>query len=202
MSNGHGLLPRGALYVGERREAWQDHSFQRLVLGVVIGSGKLGLLLAQVLDAYGADVHVIGRNRLQLGLVKRLGLRNTINIKQEDWKKAVYNATNGVGARIVAESTGNPDGLNMALEIVRSGGVIAIKSMHGMPVQIDPTQLVDREITIYGSSRGDFQKAIDMLSKGRIEVKQLVSRQFKLEDGAKAFEYASQPGVNKVIVNI
>jgi alcohol dehydrogenase len=169
---------------------------------IVIGSGKLGILLAQVLDVYGANVYVIGRNRLQLGLVRRLGLRNTINITEENWKKAVYKVTDGVGPRIVAEATGNPDGLKMASEIVRSGGVIAAKSMHGMPVQIDPTHLVDREITLFGSSRGDFRKAIEMLSQGRVEVKQLISRQFKLEDGAKAFEYASQPGVGKVIVNI
>jgi alcohol dehydrogenase len=169
---------------------------------VVIGSGKLGLLLAQVLDSLGADVYIIGRNRFQLGLVKRLGLRNIINTTNENWKEAVLNVTNGIGARVVAEATGNPDGLKMALEIVRSGGFIAAKSMHGLPVPIDSTQLVDREITIHGSSRGDFDKAIDLLSKGRIEVKQLISKQFKLEDGAKAFEYASQPGVNKVIVNI
>lgn len=169
---------------------------------IVIGSGKLGLLLAQVIDAYGADVYVIGKNQLQLNLVKKLGLRNIINTSQEDWKQTVYSVTYGVGPRMVVESTGNPDGLRMALEIVRSGGVIAAKSMHGRPAQIDPTLLVDRELTISGSSRGDFDKAIDMLSKGRIEVRRLVSEQFKLEDGAKAFEYASQPGVNKVIVNI
>jgi alcohol dehydrogenase len=169
---------------------------------VVIGSGKLGLLLAQVLDLFGANVFVIGRNQIQLGLVRRLGLSNIINITEENWKKSILAATNGIGARIVAEATGNPDGLKMALDIVRSGGIIAAKSMHGLPVEIDSTQLVDREITIHGSSRGDFEKAIEILSKGRIEVKQLVSKQFKLEDGAKAFEYASQPGVNKVIVNI
>jgi threonine dehydrogenase-like Zn-dependent dehydrogenase len=131
-----------------------------------------------------------------------LGLRNTINTTEEDWKQAVYNVTYGVGPRLVVESTGNPDGLKMALDIVRSGGVVAAKSMHGQPAQIDPTQLVDRELTISGSSRGDFDKAIDMLSKGRIEVRRLVSEQFKLDDGAKAFEYASEPGVNKVIVNV
>jgi threonine dehydrogenase-like Zn-dependent dehydrogenase len=90
----------------------------------------------------------------------------------------------------------------MALEIVRSRGAIALKSMHGHDVQINATEIVNREIRVVGTSRGPYSKALDMLSKGRIEVNRLVSKQFTLEDGAKAFEHANQPDVTKVLVNI
>lgn len=169
---------------------------------LVIGSGKLGLLVAQVYDASGAETIVVGHNRWQLGLARQLGLKNTINTNDKDWKRAVLDATSGVGPRLVIEATGNPDGLKMALEVVRSNGAIAIKSMHGKPVEIYPTSLVQREVSIYGTSNGPFGKAIDMLSKGRIEVERLVTKEFKLEDGTKAFEYAEQPATTKVIINI
>jgi threonine dehydrogenase-like Zn-dependent dehydrogenase len=74
--------------------------------------------------------------------------------------------------------------------------------MHCGEYQFNPTDIVQRELKIFGTVRGPFHKAIDLLSKGRIEVKRLVSKEFRLEDGTKAFEYADQPSVIKVVVNI
>lgn len=169
---------------------------------IIIGSGKLALLMAQVYDASGADVYILGRNRWQLGLARQLGLSNTIDLTRGDWKKSILNITHGVGPRIVAEATGNPEGIKIAFELVRNGGIVNLKSIHGCDYPIDPSIIVRKELTINGSIRGPFHKAIDMLSKGRIEVKKLVSKEFRLEDGAKAFEYADQPSVTKVVVNI
>ncbi len=169
---------------------------------LVLGSGKLGLLISQIYDATGANVLLLDRNRYQLGLGRQLGLTNTINTTETDWKKAVLEATSGVGPALVVEATGTPDGFIMALEIVRNRGTIALKSMHGNGVQINTTEIVNREIRIVGTSRGPYDKALDMLSKGRIEVNRLVSKQFTLEEGAMAFEHANQPNVTKVLVNI
>jgi L-iditol 2-dehydrogenase len=169
---------------------------------VIIGSGKIALLLAQVYDASGADVYILGRNRWQLGLARQLGLLNTLDVNIDNWKKKLVDITHGVGPRIVAEATGNTDGIRLALDLVRNGGIVNLKSMHGCDFTFDPSTIVSREITILGASSGPFEKAIEMLQMGRIEVKRLVSKSFRLEDGAKAFEYASQPSVTKVVINI
>lgn len=169
---------------------------------VIIGSGKLALLMAQVYDASGADVYILGRNRWQLGLARQLGLSNTIDLTRGDWKKSILNVTHGVGPRIVAEATGNPEGTRIAFDLVRNGGIVNLKSIHGCDYPLDPSVIVRKELTINGSIRGPFHKAIEMLRQGRIEVKRLVSKEFRLEDGAKAFEHADQPSVTKVVVNI
>jgi threonine dehydrogenase-like Zn-dependent dehydrogenase len=169
---------------------------------LIIGSGKIALLLAQVYDAKGADVHIVGRNIWQLGLARQLGLLNTIDTTNSDWKSSILKKTSNVGPRVVVEATGNTEGLRMALSVVRTGGIIALKSMHGLEYSLNPTEVVDRELTIFGSSRGPFKDAIDMLDKGRIEVNRLITKQFRLEEGTKAFEYASQPSVTKVIINL
>jgi len=169
---------------------------------LIIGSGKIALLLAQVYDASGADVYILGRNRWQLGLARQLGLLNTMDLNSDDWKKKILAATHSVGPRIVVEATGNTDGIAMALGIVRNGGTINLKSMHGLDYQLNPTVIVNKELTIHGASRGPYDKALDMLQSGRIEVKRLISKTFHLEDGAKAFEYANQPSVTKVVINI
>lgn len=168
---------------------------------LIIGSGKIALLLAQVYDADGADVFIVGRNRWQLGLARQLGLLSTMDIN-DDWKKKIMAATHGVGPRIVVEATGNTAGIAMAFDVVRNGGIVNLKSMHGLDYQLNPTAIVNKELTIHGASRGPYDKAIEMLQKGRIEVKRLVSESFRLEDGAKAFEHADQPSVTKVVINI
>jgi alcohol dehydrogenase len=169
---------------------------------LIIGSGKIALLLAQVYDANGADVFIVGRNRWQLGLARQLGLTNTLDINTVDWKRTILAATNNVGPRVVVEATGNTDGISMAFDVVRNGGIINLKSIHGLSFQLDPTVIVNKELTIHGISRGPYDQALRMLQRGRIEVKRLVSKEFRLEEGAKAFEYANQPSVTKVVINI
>ncbi len=169
---------------------------------LILGSGKIALLLAQVYDARGADVFIVGRNRWQLGLARQLGLSNTMDVKSDDWRKKIIAATHGVGPRVVVEATGNTDGIDMAFDVVRNGGIVNLKSMHGLKYPLDATAVVNKELTIFGSSRGPYKEAIEMLQKGRIEVKRLVTEEFRLEDGAKAFEHAAQPSVTKVVINI
>ncbi|HDD67539.1 MAG TPA: alcohol dehydrogenase [Candidatus Thorarchaeota archaeon] len=169
---------------------------------VVLGTGKIGLLVAQAYDAYGAEVYLVGRNQWKLGLARRIGLRYAINTNSHDWKDQILDVTSGVGPRVVVEATGTPDGMAMALNLVRPGGIIAVKSIHGATFPVSVAEIVRKEITLIGSRSGPFDVALDMLDKGRIEVKSLISAQFALDDGAKAFEYASRPEATKVVINI
>ncbi len=168
----------------------------------VVGSGKLGLLVAQVYDSFGAEVHVLGRNQWQLGLARQLGLTHTVNTTNGQWKKHILDSTSGLGPRIVVEATGNPEGLRMALEIVRPGGIVAMKSHYDKNIEIDSSLIVERQISLQGSVAGSYNTAIDMLANGRIEVKSLVSKEFTLEQGVEAFEYADKSSVAKVVVRV
>ncbi|MHA2385689.1 MAG: zinc-dependent alcohol dehydrogenase [Candidatus Thorarchaeota archaeon] len=185
-----------AIETFERAPADQDEPV------VIIGSGKIGLLVAQVYDAYGANVIVVDQNFWQLGLVKQLGIQNTVNTKNPDWKQQILDLTTDVGPRVVIESTSNTSGITMALDLVRDGGIIGLKSIHGETVDFNPSEIVQRELTMFGNFAGPFKKAVDMLDKGRIEVKRLITKEFKLEDGSKAFEFASEPNTTKVVINI
>ncbi len=168
----------------------------------IIGSGRLGILTAQVYDALGAEVYLIGKNRWKLGLARQLGFSHVLNDSQDGWEKELLDATDGVGPRLVVDVTGTHEGLHTALDIVRNGGTLALKSVIGADGGISPSEIVRRELQIVGSLRGPFEDALDMLAKGRIEVKRLVSRQFSLDEGPAAFEYATRPDVTKVIINI
>jgi threonine dehydrogenase-like Zn-dependent dehydrogenase len=168
---------------------------------LVIGTGKAGLLMSQVFDAFGADVYLLGDNQWHLGVARQLGLGNIVR-RSDDWKKKILDATNGVGPSIVVEATGSNSGLETALDIVRGDGTVALTGRSEGTFNLDPQRVISRELTIFGTIRGDYDMAIMMLNKGRIEVKRMVSKEFTLEQGSQAFEAALQPENVKININI
>lgn len=167
---------------------------------LIVGTGKMGLIVAQVFDAFGAEVYLLGDNRWHMGVAHQLGLRNILELSS-DWKDKLIAKTK-VGPHVVVEATGTKRGLQTAMDVVRRGGTIALTGHHEADYQLNPRDLIDKELKLVGTSRGDYKMAIEMLQKGRIEVKKLVTKQFPLEEGAQAFEEASKPQVVKVNINI
>ncbi|MHA1230717.1 MAG: zinc-dependent alcohol dehydrogenase [Candidatus Helarchaeota archaeon] len=163
---------------------------------VVIGAGKLGLLILQVAKIYGRKVIVIGKSHLNLA--KNLGADMIINAQKEDFRKIIYDHTNEVGADVVVETTGNPQGIEMALDIIRNRGLICLKSTHGLMVPLDLTKIVVKELHLQGSRCGNFKKAIKMFHK--IRVKPLISKIYSLNDIKKAIKEAQKSENIKIII--
>jgi threonine dehydrogenase-like Zn-dependent dehydrogenase len=148
----------------------------------VIGAGRLGLLVAQVLRADGAQVTVVGRSDASRSIAAGLGF-DTI---------AVDSATASPGRKhdVVVDATGKPAGFAAAAALVRPRGTIVLKStFHGeTPVSFSP--LVVDEITVVGSRCGPFDRAIELLDTGRVDVTPLVAGIYPLTDFEAAFERA------------
>jgi threonine dehydrogenase-like Zn-dependent dehydrogenase len=150
----------------------------------VVGAGRLGLLVAQVLRHAGAHVTVVVRsargvataNALQLETVP-LDTTSTSLARQFD---------------LAVDTTGNPAGFAVTTSLVRPRGTLVVKStFHGeTPVAFSP--LVVDEITIVGSRCGPFRRAIDLLEAGAIDVKPLVAATYPLAQYAEAFDHARE----------
>lgn len=168
----------------------------------VIGVGRLGLLIIQVMKLYMARVIAVGKHPHQLKLAKMIGADYVINAPKENPVKRIKEITNGVGADVVVEATGNPNALNDAIASAKSRGTIAVKSTPGLKAKIDLTQVAIRELTVQGSRCGPFPPAIDLLSAKTIRVEPLISKRFKLVQAPMAFKSALQPGVIKVLLVI
>jgi threonine dehydrogenase-like Zn-dependent dehydrogenase len=147
----------------------------------VVGAGRLGLLIAQVLREHGAQVTIVARGDPGQSMAAGLGFETA----------AVDSA-----ARLarcfdtVVDATGDPAGFATATALVRPRGTLVIKStFHGeTPVSLSP--LVVDEIAVIGSRCGPFPRAIELLAAGRILVKPLVAGIYPLEQFAQAFERA------------
>jgi threonine dehydrogenase-like Zn-dependent dehydrogenase len=163
---------------------------ERGTRGAVVGAGRLGLLVAQVLREHGADVTVVCRSEKSGSVAASFGFGTA----------AVDAARSSRGRRfdVVVDATGEPSGFTTASALVRPRGTLVVKStFHGeTPVSLSP--LVVDEITIVGSRCGPFDRAIELLDSGRIDVKPLVAGVYPMERFAEAFERAK--GGLKVIL--
>ena len=155
----------------------------------VVGPGRLGILVAQVLAQAGAAVTVLGRSESSLELPAELGLATGL----------VDDAADN-GFDLAVEATGNDAGLAHALRLVRPLGTLAMKSTYAGKANVDLTKLVVGEITVVGSRCGPFGPALALLEQGAITVEPLIEADYSLPQGVAALEHAARPGVRKVLL--
>ena len=171
---------------------------------VIFGLGKLGLLILQIALLKKLDVIAVDGSNKKLELAKGFGAIKLINrLKVKNIAEKIKDYTEGLGADVVIDCSGNPNALIDVVSSCRTRGKIHIKSTHGLGTPIDLTDLVVREITIFTSRCGLFAKAIEGLSRNQIYVNRLISEIYELDKIKEAFEsYKKNRDIIKVIINI
>ncbi len=157
----------------------------------VLGDGKLGLLVAQVLAGSGARVRAVGRHE---GKLARLGRRGIETCLERDWRPEAE------AADVVVEATGSAEGFARALAATRPRGTLVLKSTVAERPALDLAPLVIHEIQVVGSRCGPFPPALRALEGGAIDVASLVSERVPLARADQALRRAAAPGVLKVLV--
>lgn len=201
------LLPEGislheGVFIEPLAAAIQTFALSELNPGdrvAVLGVGRLGVLLCKVASLQGARVIAISRSGGKLARARAFGAWQTLNAASEDLVARMAELTEGQGADMVIEATGSPEGLNLAVDLVRPRGIIALKSTPGTPAAANLTQMVVKELRIQGSRCGPFDQAISLLKAGQIDVRPLISRAYPLEELEAALREASE-GEGKVLV--
>jgi threonine dehydrogenase-like Zn-dependent dehydrogenase len=156
----------------------------------VLGDGKLGLLIALVLNAHGHRVHQFGRHAEKLRIASRAGVDTD----------SAGGALPDMAYDWVVDATGSPEGFRQAVRMTRPRGTVILKStVHGL-VGVDTAPVIVNEITLVGSRCGRFEPALDLLNRNLIPVEDMISEQFPLADAVRAFERAAQKGVLKVLL--
>ena len=130
----------------------------------VIGPGRLGILIVFVAALKGCRVITISRSDAKRQRSLDFGASQAFSPEQAE--KDVKKITEGLGADIVVDATGQPDGITKALSLVRPRGIISVKTTCGLPAQgLDMTKLVVDEIRLQGSRCGPFGPALKILKE-------------------------------------
>jgi threonine dehydrogenase-like Zn-dependent dehydrogenase len=156
---------------------------------IVLGDGKLGLLIAQVLAHTGARVLAVGKHAEKLRILAARGIDTTL---ADAWRPCP--------ADVVVEATGTSAGLAQAMRATRPRGTLVLKSTVAVGADVNLAPLVINEITVVGSRCGRFAPPQDALAKTTVSVRPLIHARVPLARADDALHLAAQPGVLKVVI--
>ncbi|MEO8573109.1 MAG: alcohol dehydrogenase catalytic domain-containing protein [Pyrinomonadaceae bacterium] len=157
----------------------------------VVGDGKLGLLAAFCASLNSSRVVLVGRHREKLALAESRGIETISESEVGQFNKV---------ADIVIEASGSETGFTTALDLVKPRGTIVLKSTFQGTSNWDVSRIVVNEISVVGSRCGRLAPAIELLASKKVKVDDLISKEFRLDDGVMALGQASEQGVLKVLL--
>jgi threonine dehydrogenase-like Zn-dependent dehydrogenase len=158
---------------------------------IVLGTGKLGLLAAQVIALTGCDLTAVAHHSRQREMLSGWGVHT-----------AVLDELEPRSADVVIDCTGAEEGFADALNLVKPRGVIHLKSTYHGQASTDLTRVAVDEISVVGSRCGSFDAAIRLLKRYIIDVEELIDARYSLDEGLDAMAKAGQKGVLKVILEV
>lgn len=182
---------------------------------LVVGLGLLGQLVNQLLQVAGC--HVVGSDlsEKRIVLARNFGLEKGINVSKEDLGKEVMNYLDqtGVDAAIICAQSKSSDIINQTMELCRERGRVVIVGDVGLQLERRPFFINELDLMIsraygpgsydedYKNKRFDYpigyvkwtanrnmEEFLILLSQGKISVKKLISKKFKLKAAQSAYE--------------
>ncbi|MBO8138302.1 MAG: zinc-binding dehydrogenase [Desulfotomaculum sp.] len=165
---------------------------------VIMGAGFAGQIIAQCAKKKGAEkVVVVDVLDGKLQLAKKLGADIVINADKENAVEAVKELTNGKGADVVVEAAGSEQSINICSEIIKHNGKFVWYSWITTPVKLNISRWHDDGLEfintclVHHTNEERYVWAPDALRpvvQGLINVKSLITHEFKLEQLKEAFD--------------
>jgi (R,R)-butanediol dehydrogenase/meso-butanediol dehydrogenase/diacetyl reductase len=171
---------------------------------VVVGGGPVGILVALVARAVGAEVRVVELSGHRRVLAEELGL-TAWDPAGKDVPGLVRQWTGDAGADVAFEVSGAAGGVDTAVEVLGVRGRLCLVAIHPRPREIDLHRFFWRELTLIGArlyDRSDFEKAVTLVADATIPAERLISKVVPLTEAPAAFEALEAGGdVMKILLD-
>ena len=173
---------------------------------LVLGTGPIGLGGMACARGMGSGKIILaGRKDKKLEVGKAMGADILVNTVKENLHDAVMRETEGKGADVILETTGDPDLLNDILMMLRSSGTLVIPAFYEQElnhVMLD--RLIVRNCTLVGAAGTPNmgRKILDMLGNGRTSLKLMITDRFPFSQVMQAFEAFDQRNDSRVKVMV
>ena len=174
-------------------------------VALVIGAGTIGLVTVLAVLAAGCS-RVIVSDVLEpkLELAAQLGPVRGVNLQRENLAEVVNQETDGWGADIVFEASGNEKAASEVFEHVCPGGRVVFIGMPGAPIAYDVLAAQVKEARVEHIFRYAhvYPRVVSMLGSGKIDVTPLITNTYEFADSIAAFDYARSAPPTAVKVQI
>jgi L-iditol 2-dehydrogenase len=171
---------------------------------LVVGAGMIGLLTLQAANAAGCSrVVVADVDPTRLRLAKQMGATEAVH--PTEMMDACKRISNGFGVDIAFEAVGRNETVASAIDAVRKGGTVTLIGNVTPEVTLPLQKVVSRQIRLQGTaaSCGEYPQAIDLISRGVIQVQPLITAVAPLDEGAHWFDrlHRGEPGLMKIVLS-
>ncbi|MGE5775035.1 MAG: bi-domain-containing oxidoreductase, partial [Chloroflexota bacterium] len=189
----------------------------------IIGMGLLGLLAGQIATAAGCNVLGIDVDPARLDLAASLGLRAVSRDQAVD-SAVAFTANRGFDAILICADTSSNDPVELAAAIARDRARVVATGAVGLTF---PRKIYyEKELSFinsrsYGPGRYDlnyeeqghdypigyvrwtegrnFATVVDLMAKGQLKVKSLITHRFPIEQAAEAYEVITRKKKEKFL---
>lgn len=174
----------------------------------VIGAGTIGMMAVQVLRAKGVrQIIVVDIVPDKLAFALQNGADYVLNSAEPDIVARMRILTkNSAGVDACYDATGLQQTLQTCLDAVKAGGSVVLIGNFAKQVDLSLQQVVTNQLTLYGScaSAGEYDKCLDMISAGRVNVDALTSAVVPMAEGAEWIRRlrAGEKGLTKIIMRL
>ena len=175
---------------------------------LVMGCGPIGLCAIPIARRAGAArIVAVDVNDYRLALARRMGADRVVDARDErDVPRVVRTLTDGVGADVLLEFSGSPQGLHAGLAALRNGGFAALLGLPHQPVLLDLTNDVIfkgvRLQGIFGRRLWEtWYQAAAFLAAG-LDIRPVITHRFPMERYREAFDLMRSGACGKVILSV
>ena len=175
---------------------------------VVFGAGTIGNIVAQFAKARGANkVMISDPIAFKLKTAQECGIDFTHNPNDETFEESIMRVFGNDGFQLAFEAAGAEKPILNAINYIENGSEIIILGVFDKPACIHMSYVCERELKIKGSmmyKHEDYLESVDFFSKGVINIKPLVTKEFLFEEFDAAYKHIDKnPDTSlKVIINM
>ena len=173
---------------------------------LIVGAGPIGLMHLQLSKIVGAKTVIVSEpNAARREKALKLGADIVVDPATENLEEIVKANTNGLGMDVIVMAIGVPALVNSTLKLARRGGTVNLFAGFAGTGEctIEVNTIHYNEINVNGSTaykREDYLEAADMVITGKINLKEIVTHTFKIEEFKDAYEVCKSGVGLKVLI--
>ena len=159
---------------------------------LVVGGGAIGQLILRIARALGA-LHTVLADPIEYNraFAIRGGADQAVDPQAKDVLEHLASQNAG-GFDVVWEAAGAESALDMAIKLVRKGGVVVQVGTLPEQVSIPANLIMSKEIDLRGSIQYHkaFPEVMALLASGRLKIDDLITHRFPFAEAPAALEFA------------
>jgi L-iditol 2-dehydrogenase len=185
----------------------QAHLPDHNVSAVIFGAGPIGLSILMKLQADGVkNTGIVEPLDYRLRRAGEMGARYLINPGRDNVEAKVTEQERLL-ADVVFEASGKQDAVDNAVKILKPGGKLVLVGIPPLGQYIFDMDLMRRkELTVINIRRQNHcvEEAIELVASGKVDVSQMVTHHFKLDEASAAFDIVEgyKDGAIKVMIDL